>query len=70
VVTTKGVANCAKLNQVDVSQDLMVPVVNEFHDVFPEELSGTPPDREIEFVIDLMHGTTPIYKSLYRMATS
>jgi hypothetical protein len=69
VVTTKGVANCAKLNQVDVSQDLMVPVVNEFHDVFPEELSGTPPDREIEFVIDLMHGTAPIYKSLYRMAT-
>jgi hypothetical protein len=47
----------------------MVPVVNEFHDVFPEELSGTPPDREIEFVIDLMHGTAPIYKSLYRMAT-
>jgi hypothetical protein len=70
VVTTKGVANCAKLNQVDVSQDLMVLVVNEFHDVFPEKLSGTPPDREIEFVIDLMHGTAPIYKSLYRMATS
>jgi hypothetical protein len=70
VVTTKGVANNAKVNQLDVSQGPRVPGVSEFHDVFPEELSGTPPDREIEFVIDLMHGTAPIYKSLYRMATS
>jgi hypothetical protein len=69
VVTTKGVANHAKVNQMDASQGPMVPVVSEFHDVFPEELPGMPPNRDIEFVIDLMPGTAPIYKSLYRMAT-
>ena len=31
-----------------------VPVVNEYPDVFPEELPGMPPDRDIEFVIDLI----------------
>jgi hypothetical protein len=44
-------------------------VVNEFPDVFPGELLGMPPDRDIEFVIELMPGTAPIYKSPYRMAT-
>jgi hypothetical protein len=38
VVTAKGVANCAKVNQLDASQGSEVPVVNEFLDVFPEEL--------------------------------
>jgi hypothetical protein len=51
VVTTKGVANHVKVNQLDASQGLEVPVVNEFPDVFPEELPGMPPDRDIEFVI-------------------
>ena len=37
-----------------------VPVVNEYPDVFPEELPGMPPDRDIEFVIDLVPGTSPI----------
>jgi hypothetical protein len=46
-----------------------VPVVNEFPDVFLEELPGMPPDRDIEFVIELKPGTTPIYKTPYRMAT-
>jgi hypothetical protein len=36
--------------------------------VFPEELSGKPPDRNIEFVIELIPGTAPIYKSPYRMS--
>jgi hypothetical protein len=44
-------------------------VVSEFPDVFSEELLGMPPDHDIEFVIELMPGTTPIYKSPYRMAT-
>jgi hypothetical protein len=44
VVTTKGIANRAKLNQLDVSQGSEVPVVNEFPDVFPDELPGMPPD--------------------------
>jgi hypothetical protein len=45
-----------------------VPVVCEFEDVFPEELPGLPPDRDVEFVINLVPGTTPIAQSLYRMA--
>jgi hypothetical protein len=44
VVTAKGVANCVKVNQLDASQGSEVPVVNEFPDVFPEELLGMPPD--------------------------
>jgi hypothetical protein len=69
VVTVKGVANHTKVNQLDASQGSEVPVVNEFPDVFPEELPGMPPDREIEFVIELNPGTKPIYKTPYRMAT-
>jgi hypothetical protein len=52
VVTAKGVANCAKVNQSDASQGSEVPVVSEFPDVFPDELLGMPPDRDIEFVIE------------------
>jgi hypothetical protein len=44
VVTAKGVANHTKVNQLDASQGSEVPVVNEFPDVFPEELLGMPPD--------------------------
>ncbi|KAA3466090.1 Gag-Pol polyprotein [Gossypium australe] len=47
-----------------------VPVVCEFPDVFPEELSGLPPIREFEFGIDLVSGTTPISIAQYRMAPS
>jgi hypothetical protein len=44
-------------------------VVNEFPDVFPEELPGMPPDQDIEFVIELKPVTSPIYRTPYRMAT-
>jgi hypothetical protein len=43
-------------------------VVRDFSDVFPEELPGMPPDREVEFVMDLLPGTAPISKRLYRMS--
>jgi hypothetical protein len=69
VVTAKSVANRVKVNQLDASQGSEVSVVNEFPDVFPEELPGMPPDRDIEFVIELKTSTTPIYKTPYRMAT-
>jgi hypothetical protein len=45
-----------------------VPVVYEFEDVFLEELPGLPPDRDVEFVINLVPGTAPISQSPYRMA--
>jgi hypothetical protein len=69
VVTAKGVANHTKVSQLDASQGSEVPVVNEFPDVFPKELLGMPPDRDIELVIELKPGTTPIYKTPYRMTT-
>jgi hypothetical protein len=46
-----------------------VRVVDEYTDVFLEELSGMPPDPDIEFVIELLPSTTPICKSPYRMST-
>ncbi|XP_071933774.1 uncharacterized protein [Coffea arabica] len=45
-----------------------VLVVREFLDVFPEELKTLPPEREVEFKIDLVPGTAPISKTPYRMA--
>lgn len=44
-----------------------VPVVMDYPDVFPEELPGMPPDRDIEFLIELLPGTGPISKRPYRM---
>jgi hypothetical protein len=44
------------------------PIVTEFPDVFPEDLPGLPPDREVEFGIELEAGTVPISKVPYRMA--
>ena len=44
-----------------------VPVVKDYPDVFPEELPGMPPDRDIEFLIELLPGTGPISKRPYRM---
>jgi hypothetical protein len=69
IVAAMGVANHVKLNKLDVSHRPMVLVVNLFPNVFSKELPCMPPDRDIEFVIDLMPGTAHIYKRPYRMAT-
>ncbi|XP_022156880.1 uncharacterized protein LOC111023714 [Momordica charantia] len=45
-----------------------VHVVKEFPDVFPEDLLGLPPVRELDFCIDLLPGTAPISKAPYRMS--
>nr|GFB30357.1 hypothetical protein [Tanacetum cinerariifolium] len=47
-----------------------IPVVNEFLNVFPEDLSGIPPERQVEFQIDLIPRATPIVKTSYRLALS
>jgi hypothetical protein len=44
-----------------------IPVVCEFPDVFPKDLPGFPPERDVEFVIDLKPGTAPISRRSYRM---
>ncbi|KAD2394125.1 hypothetical protein E3N88_41102 [Mikania micrantha] len=57
--------------KVDSENELSIsdhPVVCEFLDVFPEKLPGVPPDREVEFTIDLIPGVEPISKAPYRMA--
>jgi hypothetical protein len=69
VVTAKGMANHVKITQQDAVQSSEVPVVNESPDVFPEELPGMLPDRDIEFVIELKPGTALIYKTPFRMTT-
>ena len=56
-----------KLNSLKgVSMD-SVPIVSEYPDVFPEELPGMPPDRDVEFLIDLLPGSGPIAKRPYKM---
>lgn len=45
-----------------------IPVVQDFPDVFPEELPRELVDREIEFTIDIMPGTQPLSKTPYRMS--
>jgi hypothetical protein len=44
-----------------------IRVVQEDPYVFPEELPGMPPDRDIKFLIELLPGTLPISKRPYRM---
>jgi hypothetical protein len=44
-----------------------IPVVCEYANVFPDELPGMPPDRDIEFAIELQPGMTPISKRPYWM---
>jgi hypothetical protein len=44
-----------------------IPVVCEFLDVFPEDLPGLPPKRDVQFVIELKPGTAPISRRSYRM---
>ena len=45
-----------------------IPVLCEFLDIFPKDLPRLPPDRDVEFSIELEPGTAPISRCLYRMA--
>ncbi|GJS38539.1 putative reverse transcriptase domain-containing protein [Tanacetum coccineum] len=47
-----------------------IPIVRDFTDVFPEDLPGLPPQRQVEFRIHLIPGATPVVKSPYRLAPS
>jgi hypothetical protein len=66
-ITHQGATNKIQLNQLESKKNQDVRVVDEYPNVFLEELPGMPRDRDIEFVIELVHGTAPIYKSPYRM---
>jgi hypothetical protein len=62
LVTNKAASNRIVLNHIDA--------IFEFSDGFLEELPGMPPDCKIEFVIELVPGTAPIFKRPYRMTTN
>ena len=55
----------SKREQVNLEN---IPVIREFPDVFPEELPGVPPEREVDLSIKVVQGTTPISRAPYRMA--
>ncbi|GJY99121.1 reverse transcriptase domain-containing protein [Tanacetum coccineum] len=56
--------------KVDEPRKSDIPVVRGFTDVFPKDLPGLPPQRQVEFRIDLVSGAKPVAKSLYRLAPS
>ncbi|GJR36548.1 putative reverse transcriptase domain-containing protein [Tanacetum coccineum] len=47
-----------------------VPIMCDFPEVFPEDLHGVPPTRQVEFQIDLVHGASPVARAPYRLAQS
>ncbi|GJS44689.1 putative nucleotidyltransferase, ribonuclease H [Tanacetum coccineum] len=47
-----------------------VPIVRDFPEVFPEDLPGLPPTRQVEFQIDLVPGAAPVARAPYRLAPS
>jgi hypothetical protein len=55
------------LNKVQGTSLNEIRIAQEYPDVFHEDLPGMPPDRDIEFIIELLSGTPPIYKRPYRM---
>ena len=55
------------VNQVEGKKLADIPVVCEYPDVFPDDLPGMPPDRNIEFAIELQPGTAPISRRPYWM---
>jgi hypothetical protein len=57
----------AMVNQLEEKSLEHIIIVCEYPDVFLKELPGTPPDRDIEFSIELLPGTAPISKRAYRM---
>jgi hypothetical protein len=57
------------LHNLKVESLEQIPIVKEYLNVFLEELPGLPPNRDIEFAIDIALGTSPITKRQYRMTT-
>ena len=64
-VTHLAVVPDGALAILKMDQQTMPEVVREFLDVFPEDLPGLPPDIEVEFMIDVLPGTTLISKAPY-----
>ena len=67
-VTISALEPYGFLHQIEVRPTDGIRVVSEFPDVFPDDLPGMLPERNIEFSIDLLPGIAPIAKQPYRMA--
>ncbi|GJV48465.1 putative reverse transcriptase domain-containing protein [Tanacetum coccineum] len=67
---TQGVVKTLMNVKVDEPKMGDISVVRDLVDVFPEDLSGLPPQRQVEFRIDLIPGATPVAESPYRLAPS
>nr|GFC16515.1 putative enzymatic polyprotein [Tanacetum cinerariifolium] len=64
-VTKKKIEDKSKEKQLED-----VPTVHDFPEVFPKDLPGLPPTRQVEFQIDLVPGAAPVARSSYRLALS
>ncbi|GJS20641.1 hypothetical protein Tco_0449273 [Tanacetum coccineum] len=64
-VTTKEVEDKSEKKRLE-----NVPIVQDFPEVFPEDLPGLPPTRQVEFQIDLVPGAAPVARAPYRLAPS
>ncbi|GJS44291.1 putative reverse transcriptase domain-containing protein [Tanacetum coccineum] len=64
-VTTKEVEDKSGKKRLE-----NVPIVQDFPEVFPEDLPGLPPTRQVEFQIDLVPGAAPVARAPYRLAPS
>ena len=64
----KGSCHQVTTHIEEIKPSEAINVVSEFPDVFPEELPGMPPERKVEFTIELIPGTTPISKRAYRVS--
>ena len=69
-VATQSATEICRVNQLEGTTLEDIRIANEYPDVFPEELPGMPPDRDIEFIIELLPGTAPIAKRPYRMGVN
>ena len=67
--TTKTKEVCS-VNQMEGATIDKTKVVNEFLDVFSDDLPGMPPDRDIKFIIELLPRTAPIAKRPYQMGVN
>jgi hypothetical protein len=67
VATLPSTVDCA-VNQLKADSIEDIRVVCDYPDVFPDDLPCVPPERDIEFIIDLLPGTAPIAKRPYRMS--
>ncbi|GJT35903.1 putative reverse transcriptase domain-containing protein [Tanacetum coccineum] len=64
-VTTKEIEDKSEKKRLED-----VPIVQDFPEVFPEDLPGLPPTRQVEFQIDLVPGAAPVARAPYRLAPS